>query len=192
MPGLSEYILKTFFLCFQIITWGYSDEENLSAQQDTPRPYPWLSFPYADPGRAQSDCLTACQGKGKIGALTSTNEAGCSFPRHLRLLKAEQYEYVFDKPQVSADRFFTILTRPNEIIHARLGLAISKRRIGKAVARNRIKRLVRESFRLHRNQLPAADIVVMARNTAATADRKELWDSLERHWQQLIAASKSS
>lgn len=109
------------------------------------------------------------------------------FPKSYRLRKAAEYKAVFAAPKVSSDRYFTVLMRPNAFSHPRLGLAISKRKVRKATARNRLKRIVRESFRLNRHQLPAADFVVMAKPAAVEAESKELWESLARHWQRLIA-----
>ena len=67
---------------------------------------------------------------------------------------------------------------------ARLGLAIAKKRIRRASARNRIKRLVRESFRYHAAELCGLDVVVLARGDGAASNR-ELLDSLATHWQRL-------
>ncbi|GAB4357854.1 MAG: ribonuclease P protein component [Methylohalobius sp. ZOD2] len=114
------------------------------------------------------------------------------FPRSRRLLCAGDFARVFSHPRVSADAFFTVLMRPNERYYARLGLAISKRKVKKAVARNRIKRLVRESFRLNRSRLPAADIVVVAKPAVSAADRSVLWASLAKHWQRLSTVAECS
>ncbi len=114
------------------------------------------------------------------------------FPKSYRLLKAAEYEAVFAAPRVSSDRYFTILMRPNALDRPRLGLAISKRKIKKATVRNRLKRIVRESFRLNQHHLPTADFVVMAKPAAAAAERKELWESLARHWQRLNAEAAIS
>jgi ribonuclease P protein component len=80
---------------------------------------------------------------------------------------------------------FAILARESSLPHPRLGLSIAARIIGTAVARNRIKRVVRESFRLHQHELPNVDIVVNARNGAKSASNEELRSSLERHWQSV-------
>ena len=83
------------------------------------------------------------------------------------------------------EKFLTAALRPNDLPRARLGLAISARAVPAATDRNRIKRLTRESFRLHRAQLPPMDIVMLARSGAGGADRGELRAALERLWQRL-------
>lgn len=70
---------------------------------------------------------------------------------------------------------------------ARLGLAIGARAARSAVCRNRLKRLIRESFRMHRRELPAVDIVVIARAAAAEASNRELFASLARLWHEIGA-----
>ena len=67
----------------------------------------------------------------------------------------------------------------------RLGLSTAARMVGGAVRRNRIKRLVRESFRQHQHELPNVDIVVNARAGARAADNASILRSLERHWQKV-------
>ena len=70
----------------------------------------------------------------------------------------------------SADACFAIFTRNSGGTIPRLGLSIAARIVGNSVRRNRIKRLVRESFRQHQHELPAVDIVVNARAGARDAD----------------------
>jgi ribonuclease P protein component len=74
---------------------------------------------------------------------------------------------------------------------ARLGLAIAKKQVRRAVDRNRIKRIVRETFRRHRARLPGVDLVVMARAAASTADNRRLAASLERHFTRIGGSSES-
>ena len=106
-----------------------------------------------------------------------------SLPKNARLLKAADFDKVFKKSVRSSDRFFTILARPSDLPYPRLGMAISKRKARLAVTRNRLKRLVRESFR-HTHPY-SADYVVMAGSHAAHVNNNELVASLEKHWMKL-------
>lgn len=77
--------------------------------------------------------------------------------------------------------------RDNDLGHARLGLAISKRVSKRAVERNRIKRVIRESFRSGRTELPQVDVLVIARSSAAATVNAVLRADLARAWQALQA-----
>ncbi len=104
--------------------------------------------------------------------------------KRARLLKAGEFKRVFNRPVKSSDKHFTILARHNTFEYPRLGLAISKRNAKLAVTRNRIKRIVRESFRqaaLENN----IDVVVMITNAGARSDNRTLSFSLQKHWQTL-------
>lgn len=107
-----------------------------------------------------------------------------SLPKNARLLKAADYNHVFDRPVRSSDCYFTVLARPNKLLHARLGMAFSKKRVKMAVARNRLKRISRESFRLTEEKFNA-DFVVLAGAQCAKATNQQLFHSLEQHWQLL-------
>jgi len=115
---------------------------------------------------------------------TSMATSLASLPKNAKLLKAADYNHVFDKPVRSSDRYFTVLARPNKLLHARLGTAFSKKRVKLAVARNRLKRISRESFRLTEEKF-SADYVVLAGAQCTKATNQQLFHSLEQHWQQL-------
>jgi len=72
--------------------------------------------------------------------------------------------------------------RPNDQNEARLGLAVSVKVAGSGVERNRIRRMIRESFRLHQHELPAMDLVISARSRARGTASGELRASLEELW----------
>jgi len=108
------------------------------------------------------------------------------FSRQVRLLSSNDFQKVFKQTSYrSVDQRLTVLARQNELGHARLGLAISKRTIKAAVGRNRVKRLVRESFRQHQQSLAGLDIVVLSRNAAPQASNSELALALQTHWQRI-------
>lgn len=68
---------------------------------------------------------------------------------------------------------------------ARLGMAVGVRSIGGSVRRNRVRRLIREYFRLHRQELPPVDLFVTAREGAKSATNAEIRASLERLCQEI-------
>lgn len=107
------------------------------------------------------------------------------FDKTRRLLKKKEYDVVFSKPNKSVTPEFVILHRANSLGHARLGLALSKKMIPKAHQRNRIKRQLRESFRT--NQLPAIDIIFLARHGVAKVENKVISAKLGLTWDNLIA-----
>ena len=102
-----------------------------------------------------------------------------------RLTSASEYDAVFNKPLRSRDRYFLLLARESPLTHTRLGLIVSKKRIRKAVSRNRVKRIIRDSFRLHQHQLPAVDVVLLAYQSADSANSQDLRLSLNRHWKKI-------
>lgn len=108
-----------------------------------------------------------------------------AFTRAQRLITGVEYSRVFGGADRSTDRFFTVLGRLNELSRARLGLAVSRRVAPRAVDRNRLRRLARESFR--QLELAPLDYVVMARREAVSAENPVLRSSLDRHFTRLSA-----
>ena len=102
------------------------------------------------------------------------------FPQADRLKRPQEFRQVFDGGRKQVGRYFVVFARPNGRSRGRLGLAVS-RKVGNAVCRNRLKRLVREAFRRD-PVLGARDVVVVARTAAARADRDALLDDLHRLW----------
>ena len=108
-----------------------------------------------------------------------------TFPENNRLLAASDYKKVFAKPVRSTDKYFTVLATAGSSNEPRLGLAISKKNTRLATDRNRLKRIIRESFRHHKQIVGGLDLVVMAKFGAAKVDNAKLYESLSTHWKNL-------
>lgn len=111
-----------------------------------------------------------------------------SFPRHSRLLKPAEFTRVFDGPVVSSDALFRVLARASKETQSRLGMAVSRRVDSRASVRNRIKRVIRESFRLTHpcdDGRSVRDYVVLAAPPSARASNSQMAESLSRHWQAI-------
>ena len=116
---------------------------------------------------------------------TCHNQRSADFPASLRLLTAEDYKRVFNNPVKLVCPPFTLLAVPNHTQCARLGLIVAKKNVRRAVDRNRLKRLARESFRLNQQQLPSYDIVLLARRGSSQLANKVLFEHLEQLWIRL-------
>lgn len=102
------------------------------------------------------------------------------FGREKRLTQADEFTKVFKEARRKSDGLLTLLYRENSLSHPRLGLAIAKKSLPRAHDRNRIKRLIREQFRLHQNELANVDMVLMCRPAIKTADNPTVIKALNR------------
>lgn len=120
-----------------------------------------------------------------------------SFPREIRLLAEPEYNVVFRQGvRVKLDRFIGQVTLNSEG-RARLGLAVSKKSCRKASERNRIKRLIREYFRHHKNDLGGRDFIVLITPKAAVTPDHALRIELAKLFEKMcdrtmIKSSKPS
>ncbi|HQX46704.1 MAG TPA: ribonuclease P protein component [Steroidobacteraceae bacterium] len=108
-----------------------------------------------------------------------------TFPAQRRLRLKTDFEKVRGEGKRIADSFFSMTFRPNDLGSPRLGLAVAVRTAGGAVARNRVRRIVKDSFRLAQHELPAVDFVVAARTRVKDAPARELHLSLGLLWKQV-------
>ncbi|MGO4702579.1 ribonuclease P protein component [Dyella sp. 2RAB6] len=108
-------------------------------------------------------------------------------PREARIRRAGDFAAMRNASGRLGGRCFSVRYRDNGLGQARLGLAISKRVSKRAVERNRIKRLLRESFRRIRAQLPAVDLLVMARDHANGLPGPELLADIDHLWKKLVS-----
>lgn len=107
-----------------------------------------------------------------------------AFSRELRLLTPTHFTFVFQQPLRAGAPQIIIIGRLNKLAHPRIGLAVAKKHAKRAHERNRIKRLIRESFRQRQHELPAMDFVVVAKKGVAELDNCALTATLEKLWRR--------
>ncbi|MCS6124951.1 ribonuclease P protein component [Shewanella baltica] len=108
-----------------------------------------------------------------------------TFSRELRLLTPAQFKSVFSNPIKASSAEITLLAIPNTEQHPRMGLTVAKRFVKRANQRNRIKRLIRDSFRLNQHDIPHLDIVVLVRNGVMEMENAEINKLIEKLWRKL-------
>ena len=113
--------------------------------------------------------------------------ARATFPRAARLLTARDFARLRICSRRVGTRNLTAEVAMSETGDARMGLAVSRRVSKKAVRRNRIKRIARDSFRHHRALLPALDILVIARGSADLQDNPTLHAEFAHLWRRIVA-----
>jgi len=110
---------------------------------------------------------------------TSTAQGTASFTKADRLRRRSDYLRVQAQGKRLHTRHFGVTLAPPEVPASRLGLVVT-RRFGKAVKRNRMKRLLREFFRRHKGRLPHRDLVIMAKKGAETLSFSQVEQELGR------------
>ena len=105
---------------------------------------------------------------GRDGSVSRLDaRAPFGFPRTDRLTSRRQYRTVYDTGRRVRGRFVTVFALPNGLDRCRVGITVT-RKLGNAVKRNRIKRALREIFRLHRVSTSGSfDLVVNAHASIA-------------------------
>jgi ribonuclease P protein component len=115
-----------------------------------------------------------------------------TLPAQRRLRRKPDFEAAYARGRRMGNGFFGVTARLNDLGRPRLGLAVASKMAGGSVERNRIRRLVRESFRLHQHDIPAVDIVVSARPRARDASARELRAGIEELWRKVQEQCGSS
>lgn len=109
-----------------------------------------------------------------------------SFSRESRLRTSADFKQVFDTTDIKvSSRQLLILAKVNKLGRARLGLVVAKKTIRTAVARNRAKRHIRETFRLQRDGMGGLDVVVLVRKGFSDLNDRDLNLLLNQQLQRL-------
>ncbi len=94
------------------------------------------------------------------------------------LRKNRDFQTVYREGKSYADKYLIMYVRPNGTKQNRLGISVSKK-VGNSVVRHRIKRLVKENYRLKEDQFQCGvDIIIIGRKDAVGKDNKEIGSAL--------------
>ncbi len=108
-----------------------------------------------------------------------------TLPADKRLRRKSDFDAAYARGRRFGNGFFGVTASWNDKGWPRLGLAVAVRTAGGGVQRNRLRRIIRESFRLHQHELPGVDVIVSARDKAKKAARPELHASLIALWKKV-------
>lgn len=161
-------------------------EEDLSTQHYTAQAYPRFPCPHGHPCRTAGVVPAAAKRTAaalRLTGVTATAPAvdGLGLPKQARLLEPSAFRRVTARGQRRTSPCFILYAAPGlGGATSRLGLTVS-RKVGKAVVRNRVKRVAREFFRHQRQRLGAdRDWVLIARPRAGQASGDLLRHDLQR------------
>ncbi|WP_415834491.1 ribonuclease P protein component [Kerstersia similis] len=123
-------------------------------------------------------------------------ESSASFPPSARLHSPEEFAPALKGRRVARGALLVLTSVDNAAGHSRLGLVIPKRHAARAVTRNTIKRVVRDTFRQLRLQLPPRDFVMRLHGKAPLVSLSELKRQVraeaEAHFQRALPCSRNS
>ena len=92
--------------------------------------------------------------------------------------KNRDFQYMYDNGSSYANKYLVMITKENNTDKNSIGISVSKK-VGNSVIRHHLKRLIKESYRLHEEEFNSGlNIVIIARVSAATADYKHIESAL--------------
>ncbi len=167
-------------------------EEDVPAQQASPEAHARFPGSHAQQQRAARAEAAATEGSQAARGLSGTDEpwAMARFRSRQRLRTRAEFDRVFRRGVRQDGRLFVLIAAPSAGLEDRLGLTVS-RRVGAAVTRNRVRRLLRESFRsLRREAGPAVDLVVLAKPELAGRGFEEVQRELHERLRALTSSPR--
>ncbi|BAP58278.1 ribonuclease P protein component [Candidatus Tachikawaea gelatinosa] len=108
-----------------------------------------------------------------------------TFPKNLKLLKKRDFYNVFKQSKKIHTKEITVFFSFNLFKNPRIGIIIGKKYIKYSHDRNRIKRLIKENFRLFQHRLPNVDFVIMIKKDICNFSNKKITNLMEQMWYYL-------
>lgn len=113
------------------------------------------------------------------------------FPVKQRLRKKDDFKQIFQYRCCLYGTYLKLYVKPNKLSYPRLGILISKQVVRYAINRNRIRRHIREAFRLRQHQIQAYDILVLLQKNITNQSIREIDSCLEKLFSQFIGSFKA-
>ncbi len=111
-----------------------------------------------------------------------------SFTKSSRILLSGVFRSILNKPlHRLSDKTLTLLAVKNDCNHPRLGIIVSKKKFSRAITRNSIKRIIRESFRLKQTHLGSFDFLIIARRDIIKFKPSERHQQVDHLWLRFSA-----
>lgn len=107
------------------------------------------------------------------------------FKHASRLSDKSAIQQVFSTGKKLGARELSLFFCQNTLTHPRICISISKKQVADAYLRNRIKRTIRESFRLNQHTLPFCDMVIVVYKSLSLLDKQQLREKIELLWPRL-------
>ena len=189
--------------CFSRLRPESSHEAHLSTEQGPPRQNSRVPCTHGDPewpqypgapsrqGAQEADPLIALRCESQVVTARQSNSR-LKMPAARRLRRKVDFETTYRRGRRLGDALFSLAITLDTGQPARLGMSVGIKMAGSAVGRNRIRRVVRESFRLAQHELPPVDIVVTARAPTRAASNERLRESLTALWSRAISQCAAS
>ena len=124
--------------------------------------------------------------RDEADSLPERGSSARGFGPERRLRRRRDFTQIFSGGRRLTTQVVTFVVHPNGVSYPRLGLAVPRRVARRAVARNRLKRRIRESFRLHAEHLGGVDVVVLVHRGAQTMDSAGFCGVLARQWERVM------
>jgi len=164
------------------------NEKNLSTKQPAAQTHARVSQPHEHGRRPRRTQTTARQGPQNFDRSDSTQTSASlkrggrryTFPKSARVLMRREFLSLQRRGKRLYSQHFVVISAPASGNHSRLGITAT-RRFGKAVARNRMKRILREFFRTRQARItPAQNVLIIPKVGADTLDFAQVVEELER------------
>lgn len=158
---------------------GANDEENLSAERPSAEEDPRIPGANEDQQGAPGPEAPACEREEEADGVIHPGRGERLRPAD-RIRKKAEFDNAYASGERIPSRFFTLIARPTNLEHPRLGLTIS-RAVGPSVKRNAVRRRLREAFRRNRDVMTQGlDIIIQVKPGAPGATYAELVADLRR------------